>query len=128
MDRKDIAERLARSWDWLYFAAQLPANPIPVPSTSASKLVYSGRCILTGGVFTNSGGGAGSVQLLDGQDNTGTLVGAAAVAAGATSPITIAGQGVLCELGVYLVVTTATIIGSAWIIPLWHDQKTPPGD
>lgn len=118
---------LKGSWEWLAFAAQLPANPIPLTSLSASTLIYSGRCILMGASVQNNGAGAGGINLLDGLDATGAAVVIQPLAAQAAAVIDLPGNGVLCELGVFAQITTATIRGSVWVVPLWHYPNTGPG-
>lgn len=120
-------EGLKGSWDWLEFAAQLPANPQAVTTQSANGLIYSGRCVLTGAFLNNTATTAGSVQLLDGQDAKGLLVAGAQLPAATITPITAPAQGILCENGVFMVLATAIVSGSVLIIPLWHDEYTAPG-
>lgn len=115
------------SWEWLEFAAQLPAQPFVFGPTAANALVYSGRCILLGGSYLNSATAAGTVQLLDGQDATGGLVVATAVAASSPATPNLPGQGILCEIGVFLLPGGTTIKGSVYVIPLAHYDFTPPG-
>lgn len=121
-------EGLKGSWGWLNWAAQLPSNPQPLANAAASVLVYSGRCILTGISVQNNGTAAGGINILDGQDATGTAVIIQPLAAQAAAQVNLPGQGVLCEVGVYAQITTATIRGAVYIIPLWHDDFTTPGD
>lgn len=128
MDRRNRISGLKGSWEWLEFAAQLPANPQFITGQSDSGLVYGGRCILTGASMINQATTAGSFNLLDGLDATGGVVVATALAASGVGGPNLPAQGILCELGVYLQITTATLKGSIWVIPLWHDQFTSPGD
>lgn len=128
MERRRRIEGLKGSWEWLEFAAQLPANPQMITGQAGNKLIYSGRCILTGACVNNTATTAGTVQLLDGQDATGGLVAGGNVAASGITNVPVNGQGILCEVGVFLVVATATLTGSILIIPLWHDEYTAPGD
>lgn len=119
---------LKGSWEWLHFAAQLPSSPQFVNSQSASGLVYSGRCILTGATFLNSGTAPGQAILHDGLDLSGGVVSVTPIAANAAGNPVLPAQGILCEIGVFLEVVTATLKGGVFVIPLWHYDFTEPGD
>lgn len=121
-------EGLKGSWEWLRFAAQLPSSPQFVSGQAANTLIYSGRCILTGATFLNSGTAPGQAILHDGQDVSGGVVSVTPIAASAAGNPVLPSMGVLCELGVFLEVTTATLKGSVFVIPLWHYEYTEPGD
>ena len=127
MNRERIAG-LKGSWEWLEFAAQLPAKPVPLVSLAASGALYSGRCILAGASVTNTATTAGQLNLLDGTDSKGQIVSVLPLAAGAAAYPVFGPAGVLMELGVFATVTTATITGSVYVIPLWHEWLTPPGE
>lgn len=118
---------LKGSWAWLQFAAQLPSNPQPLKNITAGSLVYSGRCILTGAIFNNTATAAGAVQLLDGVDATGALIAGAQLPASTLTPLSTVGQGILCEIGVFLVPTGTIAAATVLVIPLWHDEFTSPG-
>lgn len=128
MERRQRITGLKGSWEWLNFAAQLPANPVQFSGVAGGRLVYSGRCILTGGAFSNSATTAGSVSILDGQDGNGGAVAFQAVAASAGVPLVLPGQGILLEVGAYMVASAAVLAGALYLIPLWHDEYTAPGD
>ena len=125
--RSEHIEGLKGSWEWLEFAAQLPAKPMPLVSATANTLVYSGRCILAGASVFNNGTAAGGINLLDGLDGKGAIVTLIPLAANSGQTLELAPQGVLMEIGVFATISTATITGSIYIIPLWHERLTPPG-
>lgn len=114
-------------WEWLAFAASLPGSPIQITNPTGNQLIYSGRCIATGVSIDNSGATT-VVSLLDGQDSTGTVIYKNGLAGSARTNVALPGQGVLCEIGVYLLNTAGIIDGSVTIIPLWHYPFTTPGD
>lgn len=118
--------KLHESWEWTEFAAGLPAKPVPLNSITAGTLLYGGRCILMGGSVQNSGGGNGTLSLLDGVDATGMAVVILPLAAGVAGAPPIPASGVLMEIGVYAVPVTATIKGAVYVVPLLHNRRTPP--
>lgn len=115
------------SWEWLQFAASLPAMPIPLPSLAASQILYSGRCLLTGYSLQNNGTAAGGVNLLNGQDTTGLIAVILPLTAQQAVSNTAGTMGVLMDMGVYAQITTAVIRGSVYIVPLEHLPFTMPG-
>lgn len=121
-------ETLESSWDWLEFAAQLPARAIPFTSQSASFGPLTGRCIFLGVSWNNAATTAGAIDVLDGQDAKGGIAWQFTVAASVRGNGTIPGQGVLLEIGCWLNLTTVTITGAVLLIPLWHHRLTPPGE
>lgn len=121
-------EHQAGSWRLLYELAQLPARAQPITVASPGGLVYSGRCILTGATINNSGAAGGGVLLFDGQDANGPLLLAVGFGATANVAVPVAGQGLLCESGVFASSSGFTGRASAWIIPLWHYPRTQPGE
>lgn len=121
-------DTLEGSWEWLEFAARLPSRPQPIKAQSASTLALSGRCIVTGLSFLNLATTAGMVDLYDGQDANGTLAWRTPAAASAITVSPIPPNGIFCEIGAFLNLTTVTITGAILIIPLWHYRWTPPGE
>lgn len=128
MRERDRAADLAGSWEWLEFAARLPARPVPIASGSAVLTVYSGRCIFTGLSLTNSGGSGGTALVYDGLDVSGTPAARMGIGANSTSQFAAPGQGILMEIGVTLNPATLTLQGTAYVVPLWHGPRTPPGE
>lgn len=119
---------LKGSWEWLALAGELPARAIPLIGSSGTIKAFPGRCIYLGIVAVNSATAAGSIVIYDGQDATGAPIGATSIAASGVANSNAQGKGVLCEIGVAIVVTGAVITGSVLVIPLWHYDFTPPGE
>ena len=129
MEPRGRVREQARSYEWFQFAAQLPADPVPIASPGGTQLIESGRSILTGIAATNSATAAGSFQVLDGQDAKGQLALPGQIAASGAVLLDVPGQGVLLENGCYLVVTTAVLTGVLYLIHLWrYPGLTPPGE
>lgn len=127
-----MAERLRSvatkgSWEWLSFAASLPAKPYQLRAVTASQLLNTGRYIFVGAVFNNTATTAATVTVHDGQDANGEIVGQVTVPASSSLPLNTANDGVLCEIGLYVEIATGTITGSVWAVPLAHYNITPPG-
>lgn len=124
---REHRDRQLDSWEWLLEANSLPSKPLPLSSYTGNSLLFSGRCILTGGSFENTGGGAGTMQLLDSTNNAGQVVAIFPLAAGGSYTGSIVRGGVLIDIGVFAVISSATILGSVFVIPLWHYPETAPG-
>ena len=119
---------LKGSFEWLALAATLPADPVPLPAGGGSGLVEPGRHILAGLAVVNTATTAGTVQILDGQDSKGQSVAAWSIpASGGLNP-TLPTGGILLEVGCYIVVTSAILIGGVHLIHLWRYPFTPPGE
>lgn len=118
---------LKGDWQWLAFAASLPASPIQFLAVTASQKLATGRFIVGGITGVNTAATAGQVALYDGQDATGPLIGIVDVAATSSFTIPLPANGVMTEIGIYLGVTTATLTGSVSAVPLWIYNKTAPG-
>lgn len=73
-------------------------------------------------------GGSGYAEVRDGMDATGGLIARVVVPAGGAASLQLPSYGVLCETGLYLVVSQATISGSLWVTHLWKYPFTPPGE
>ena len=119
---------LKGSWEWLQFAAQLPAKPVPLLASSGNVVAFSGRCIYLGVNLINSATTAGRVAVYDGLDTTGPIVDLGAVAASGILSANTAAAGVLCELGVTVALTSIVVTGSVLVVPLWHYFDGPPGE
>lgn len=120
-------EGLKADWEWLRFAASLPAIPVTLPNLQQNTLLYNGRCILTGVNLQNSGGGTGIINLRNGVDNTGEYVAIMPLGASASVSQQFGTLGVLLDIGLWAEIATATIRGAVFVIPLWHYGFTPPG-
>lgn len=123
-----MIEGLKGSWEWLAFAAQLPARPLIVPSTAAAYLVMGGRAILTGADLANTATVGGAVVIDDGTSSNGSNVAQIGFAAGVTVNYRAPGQGVLLEQGCFLIPQGITVQGVMFLIPLWHYPGGPPGE
>lgn len=115
-------------WDWLNFAAGLPAKPFQLKAVTASQTMTSGRYIFVGGVFNNTATTAATVTVYDGQDATGEIIGQVTVPASSSLSLNTANDGVLAEIGLFVAVSGGTVTGSVWAVPLWHYNITPPGE
>lgn len=114
-------------WDWLHFAAGLPAKPFHFKALAASQQLPTGRYIFVGGTLNNTATTAATVTLYDGQDNTGEIIFQVTVPASSSVPVNTANDGVLTEIGLFLAVSGGTVTGSVWAVPLWHYNITAPG-
>lgn len=114
-------------WDWLNFAAGLPAKPFQLVGVTSKVTLTTGRYIFVGGVFNNTATTAATVTVYDGQDSTGEIIGQVTVPASSSLPLNTANDGVLAEIGLFVAVSGGTITGSIWAVPLWHYNITPPG-
>lgn len=128
MREHDRAADLAGSWEWLRYAAQLPAKSVPFAGAAADMLLYSGRCLLTGGVVNNGNAGGQTFALRDGQDASGVLLYQVFLNTGSNAYPALPPNGVLCEIGVWAHVSGGPMSGSVFVVPLWHGPRTPPGD
>ena len=71
MDTRERKDRgLKGSWEWLEYAAQLPAKAVNF-TTSADTLIYGGRCIYMGFTMANNAVGGGNFNLYNGRDANG---------------------------------------------------------
>lgn len=128
MRNRDQAAGLAGSWEWLHFAARLPAQPVPFTNVAAGQVLYPGRCIFLGATFNNAGTAAGRLDILDGLDGNGGIAWRFPAAASALGGGAVPSNGILMEVGVFLNPSGVTLTGAGLVIPLWHDRRTPPGD
>lgn len=123
-----MRDTLRGSWEWLAFAASLPADPVPFSGLTANTLLLSGRVIVTGLGFYNASTQAGGLNLIDGMDASGNLVAPIGVGSAAGATWDPGGQGVLFEQGVFLQPTNLVAHGCVYCIHLWKYKNTPPGE
>ena len=116
------------SLDWLTTISEVPADPVALPPAGAGGLVESGQLILFGASLLNSGTVAGHVNLFDGMDAKGTLVTQLDIAAGASAQLNLPRAGILCEIGLFAVVTAGVITGPLYVGHIWKYPFTPPGE
>ena len=119
---------LEGSWEWLEFAASLPARPIIFGPVSADTQLFTGRCLYKGFTMANNAAGGGNFNLYDGRDANGPPLNLDFPSNGSTINRFTFGAGVLCESGIFLHVSTGPMVGSLFIVPLWHGEFTPPGE
>lgn len=128
MRERDRAADLAGSWEWLEFAARLPAKYVPLAQTGADKLIMSGRCLLLGADLFNMATNGGTVTIYDGTSANGSVAAQIGFPADTTVNYRSPGQGVLLEQGCWLSPSSVTVQGCVFVVPLWHGPRTPPGD
>lgn len=108
--------------------SEVPADPVAIPP-GASVLVESGQLILFGGSLVNSATAAGTVTLYDGMDAKGTFIAQVAIAASSPANLAVPRAGILCEIGLFAVVTGVTLSFSAlYVGHVWKYPITPPGE
>lgn len=115
------------SWEWYRFAAALPSIAIPILGESGSGLAYTGRCILTGWSVFNTTSTAGNLAIRNGQDANGQIVAQLAIPASGNAPMPPGQAGIIIDVGIFTVLTTAVVTGALYVTPLFHLPKTPPG-
>lgn len=119
---------LKASYEWLNFAASLPATHVGYKGQSANFQGFKGRCILTA-LFVNNGNAAGqTIVLHDGEDASGPIVHQAFITNGANQNQPFSPRGILCETGVYIELFAGPWNVTLFVVPLWHYDRTPPGD
>ncbi len=116
-----------RSWEWLSFAATLPASPIQFLSQAANKQLATGRYIVTAINAANTATTAGTLTLYDGQDTTGEILGVIEAGASLSNNLVLGTTGAMCEIGIFMAVSGGTFTGSVLAIPLTRYTNTPPG-
>lgn len=109
-------------------AADLPADPVPLPAAGTGGLVESGRSVITGGNLVNNATAAATVTLMDGQDAKGGVIAVLNVPASSALPFTLPNKGVILEIGLFVQVAGGNVTGTAYLIHLWRYPFTPPGD
>lgn len=120
---------LKRSYEWLGYAAGLPAKPVPFTSQSGNQVLAAGRHILMGVSFRNLSTFGGAITLNDGLDANSIPLVTVGFGGSATVLQPIAANGIMCEIGVFLNSLSGCVLtGSAWIVPLWNYPSTPPGE
>lgn len=116
------------SWGWLELASHVAADPVPLNSLSASGLLQAGQLVLRGMCAVNTATTAGTVTVLDGADAKGQPVLNIAVAVGATVNPSLPGNGILLDIGCFLVLTGVTLTGAVWVVNRWNYEWSPPGE
>lgn len=92
-----------------------PMRAIPLLTLGASKLLIGRPCLLCGFSLTPGGGAAGIMTLIDGDDNNGLLVGAAALAANTSVTAGPNDDGPLCTIGLFFNWASGSWSGAVWV-------------
>lgn len=119
---------LKGSWEWLALANQLPSLAVPFTNPPAGSIIYSGRCIVRGASIQNTDTAGHQFTLHNGMDASGVIVGDFGPPASSRNVYLLAAEGVLCDIGVFLVASAATMVGSVYLVPLEHYPFGPPGE
>lgn len=114
-------------WEWLSFAASLPAKPFQFVNLSSGKALFNFRAIVVGVSLNNSATTGGLLTVYDGQDTTGEIIAQQGYGASSTQSQTFGNVGVLAENAVFLGIGGGVLTGTLWAIPLWRYNITPPG-
>ena len=118
---------LKASYEWLEFAAGLPAKVVPWTNESASFQGFKGRCVLQAVAGINGNAGTQSIQLHDGEDASGALIFPTAVPGNGYLFQPFSPRGILCETGVFVQIPAGPWSITLLLVPLWHYSNTPPG-
>lgn len=127
MDKFERTRSLKASWEWVEFAAGLPARHATVPGPTAWGQVVAGANILMGATISNASGAAVTVTIWDGADATGDPLAVLVVAANGGLPWTGPSSGILAEVGIFIASPGANVTGVIHYVPLEHNWNTPPG-
>ena len=96
--------------------ANRPARPVVYSTGNAGKLIYSRQATVTGWSFRETSGTVGAVlRIVDGQDNTGTLIAALSLSGGQAAAVSLAPGGLAALSGVYIDVVSGTVEGAVWV-------------
>lgn len=96
--------------------AERPIIPLPIPTTNADKPLTTRACILCGWSLRETTGGAtATVEFEAAQGTQGPPVGEQQMASGGTGSQVLPDEGVLCEGGVFLHVTSGSVTGCIWV-------------
>lgn len=94
------------------------ARSIPCPVTTASRVLATGLWIVTGWSFKETTGAApATLELYDGRNINSTFVAAINLAAGESTRDLLAGNGLACEVGIFVARLTGSIKGAVWATP-----------
>lgn len=93
-----------------------PVQPVPVNTTIADVALVKTAADLCGWSLVETTGAAkASVELYDGADTTGELLGEVALASGASDTQWFGFAGVRCTRGVYVHVTAGSVKGALYL-------------
>ena len=103
--RDPVFERLLRE----------PTITIPILTISATKQLLTVPCILAGWSLIEPSGAAAVWDILDGDDNTGQIIGALGFASGGASVVGPGPDGPYCKIGLTLVRVSGALRGALWV-------------
>lgn len=114
--------------DWAMLAgfASLPGSPFQFKAISAGIQVFSGRYIVSSLSFVNNNAAGVTLSAYDGQDANGEMMGVTYAAAGQTGFIPFGHNGMLTEIGLFIVPSAGPVSGGVSAVPLWTYNVTPP--
>lgn len=128
MDKFERTRNLKASWEWVEFAAGLPARHAAVPGPTAWGQVVPGANLFMGATIANASGAAVTVTIRDGADVSGDPMAVLVVPANSGLPYVGPSSGILAEVGIFIASPGANVSGVIHYVPLEHNQNTPPGD
>lgn len=111
--------------EWLVAIGQLPADPVPLPPAGTGGLVETGQLFLYGGSLVNSSTNASVVTIRDGADATGGFLAQVNVAASSNANLSLPNIGVICEIGLWVVVAGGSVTGALYVAHMWKYPFTP---
>lgn len=98
-----------------------PARPIFVPSGGANHLIIGTRAILYGySLKETTGSSAAEVEVLTGNDDTGTIIAVIELASGVSDTQWFGDMGVLADSGIFLKMVNGSVTGSIWARHIWR--------
>lgn len=113
---------------WLTTISEVPADPVGLPAAGTGGLIETGQLILFGGSVQNTATTAATLTIYDGADAKGTQLGVHVIPASTDRQITLPRAGVLCEIGLFIVVTGGVVTGTFYVGHIWKYPFTPPGE
>jgi hypothetical protein len=119
---------LKSSWEWLEYAAGLPARHVAMPGPTNWGQVVGGANLLMGATIANASGAAVTVTIRDGADVSGDPMAVLVVPANSGLPWAGPASGIMAEIGIFIASPGASVTGVVHYIPLEHEQRTPPGE
>lgn len=96
---------------------RLAAQPFSVNGLAANTLIISGRCVLMGWALVNTSAAPIVIEFYDGQDTKGTECGALRMAATSDDHQQFGPDGIVCEIGLFMVIPAAGLIGAVYYRP-----------
>lgn len=113
---------------WLIAIGNVAADAVPLPAAGAGGLVESGQMSLLGGSLVNAGTAAATVTIYDGQSNNSAFLCQVTVPAAGNANLSLPRAGIMCEIGLFTVVSGGSVTGSLYVQHYWKYPFTPPGE